>query len=116
MSANKVQILSLLALTIIAIFASYQLFQKKTSFLSDTTVSEDQEFSLWQQKFNKFYGSEQETQARKAIFLANLRRIHELKSSKLSYTVGLNQFSDLTFAEFSCKLNFLVKIPRITTS
>lgn len=71
---------------------------------------EDEEFGLWQQKYTKNYSSNNEKEMRKRVFAENLEKIKRLKSSGVKYEIGLNQFSDLTFEEFSGFLPFFFNI------
>ncbi len=55
-------------------------------------------FESWMQKHDKSYGSESETKKRFAIFKDNLRHIHShnVQHPTPSYSLGLNNFADLT--------------------
>lgn len=77
------------------------------SILSDPlppldTAPEDL-FKSWQKKFGKQYSSE-EYGSKKAVFMDNLKTINNHnqlhKAGNTTWTMGLNQFSDLTAAEF----------------
>jgi len=60
------------------------------------------EFNSFRSKFNKIYSSESDAQYRQAIFNKNLEMINKHNSDTTStYQLGVNQFSDLTFEEFS---------------
>ena len=59
------------------------------------------EFVSFQERFNKRYSSEQELQSRFSIFQRNLFNIFEHNyKSKFNFTMGINQFTDLTPEEF----------------
>ena len=59
------------------------------------------EFTLWQTRFNKVYGSDDETDTRFEIFRSNVRSIIEHNAVLgQNFTMGINQFSDLTADEF----------------
>ena len=61
-------------------------------------------FKGWMVKHNKLYATPQEHLYRFGVFLKTLRNIEQIASDKsLTYTVGLNQFSDLTEEEFLAK-------------
>jgi xylem cysteine proteinase len=59
-------------------------------------------FQSWMQKHDKSYESESETNQRFAIFKDNLRHIHShnVQDPTPSYSLGLNNFADLTHEEF----------------
>ncbi|KAJ3670764.1 hypothetical protein LUZ60_008190 [Juncus effusus] len=58
-------------------------------------------YEEWMTKFSKCYKNETEKQYRFEIFSENVKYIHEFNKAKNhSYTLGTNQFTDLTNAEF----------------
>lgn len=58
-------------------------------------------FAQFREKFGKVYHTRSETYLRAAIFAKNLKKINEHnKDSSSSWTMGINQFSDLTEEEF----------------
>jgi C1A family cysteine protease len=58
-------------------------------------------FEQYKNDFQKEYRKEGEEEYRKAIFLRNLVKIEQHNSDpKNTYTLGINQFTDLTDAEF----------------
>ena len=70
-----------------------------SNFLSEN--DEWKQFSNFQEKFTKKYGSINELENRFQIFRTNLRNIviHNLDRSQ-NFTMGVNQFTDLTPEEF----------------
>ncbi len=59
------------------------------------------EFTSWQEKFNKAYASDEDMDTRFQVFRSNLRAIIEHNAIiNQNFTLGLNQFSDLTPEEF----------------
>jgi len=58
-------------------------------------------FQDFQVKYNKNYTSLEEHQKRYAIFLENLEKIEEHNKKGLSWTMGVNQFADMTALEFT---------------
>ncbi|XP_054778214.1 zingipain-2-like [Prosopis cineraria] len=58
-------------------------------------------FRMWQKKYEREYGSRDEKENRFQIFKSNFKYIVEKNAKTTSYRLGLNQFSDLTFEEFS---------------
>jgi KDEL-tailed cysteine endopeptidase len=84
-------------------------FVSSSAFLrGDVSLMEDnfewQKFSNFVQKFNKKYETFQEIEARFQIFRTNLYTIfsHNLDHTQ-NFTMGINQFSDLTPDEFKDK-------------
>ncbi|CAG13112.1 unnamed protein product, partial [Tetraodon nigroviridis] len=61
--------------------------------------ADEQHFKSWMALHNKAY-SVQEFHQRLQIFTENKRRIEKHNGGNHSFTMGLNQFSDMTFAEF----------------
>jgi len=74
-----------------------------TSLLAVNASESDDwsQFTRFQHRFNKFYNSIEELENRFSIFRTNLRNIisHNLDRSQ-NFTMGINQFTDLTAAEF----------------
>ena len=58
-------------------------------------VNLESDWEEWKQIHSKEYESDIEEQARKNIWLDNLVYIQSFNSEKHTYTLGLNQFSDL---------------------
>ncbi|KAH3761962.1 cathepsin L2 [Pelomyxa schiedti] len=58
-------------------------------------------FDAWAQKYNKAYASEEERELRRTVFNANVARIEEHNAKHMSFSMGLNAFSDLTHEEFA---------------
>ncbi len=70
-----------------------------TTFL--TEEDEWKQFSVFQERFSKRYETFEETESRFNIFRSNLRNIilHNLDHTQ-NFTMGVNQFTDLTSQEF----------------
>ena len=58
------------------------------------------EFVAWTKKHAKHYASVKAELAASAAFIANDAIIEEHNAKKLSYTLGHNEFSDLTWEQF----------------
>jgi len=73
-----------------------------SSFLNES--DEWKQFSNFQDKFAKKYGSIDELESRFQVFRTNLRNIiiHNLDRSQ-NFTMGINQFTDLTPEEFKAQ-------------
>ena len=83
--------------------ASFRGFEEST----DETSSNDDEwthFARFQERFNKRYENALELDARFQIFRENLHNIitHNMDRSQ-NFTMGINQFTDLTAQEFKAK-------------
>lgn len=71
------------------------------TFLHDDYDSDQKEFMLFRDRFNKMYASDEDFSARFEIFKSNMRSILEHNSVPgQNFTLGFNQFSDLTSEEF----------------
>lgn len=67
---------------------------------SDLTSGEDEsQFKSWLTQYNRVYGQE-EFYRRLKIFTENKRTIEKHNEGNHSFTMSLNQFSDMTFIEF----------------
>jgi len=102
----------LLALTITgALLATYSLVNLQrananTKFLMTPEYSGEihSAWNHWRQQFGKTYGTSSDEAFRLGNFAANYNEIQTINSnSEFTWTAGLNQFSDLTKAEFKLK-------------
>jgi len=94
--------LILLACSFLSVFSADARLRSRrvlTSFLDET--DEWKQFSNFQDRFNRRYESLEETEHRFQIFRTNLRTIilHNLDLTQ-NFTMGINQFTDLTPQEF----------------
>ena len=88
----------------LTVFAGKNGLREQNGPLLNVVLVENDEwkhFSNFQEKFNKRYETIHELEARFEIFRSNLRNIiaHNLDRSQ-NFTMGINQFSDLTSEEF----------------
>jgi KDEL-tailed cysteine endopeptidase len=92
-----------LAFSFFTVVTSSSGIRKRNLDLIDDS-DEWKQFSLFQHKFVKNYDSPEELNTRFQIFRKNLRDIivHNLDTSQ-NFTMGINQFSDLTSTEFKEK-------------
>jgi len=66
-----------------------------------TNLSEREQFLLWKKQYQKVYFTDKEESQRFMIFSANLQRINVWnRQSERSYSMGMNQFGDLSIEEF----------------
>ncbi|XP_063334150.1 pro-cathepsin H-like [Pelmatolapia mariae] len=63
------------------------------------SVKEEYAFKQWISEHNKVYGTE-EYHHRLHVFTQNKRTVDQHNAGNHSFTMGLNQFSDMTFGEF----------------
>jgi C1A family cysteine protease len=81
------------------------LFCVSVLFFSNVCAMDEwKEFSIFQEKFSKRYSTIQELEQRFDIFRTNLKNIvsHNLDFTQ-NFTMGVNQFTDLTPEEFKAK-------------
>jgi hypothetical protein len=64
----------------------------------------DAEFDAWRLKYNKEYDSTEEHVNRLQVFKNNARVVEEHNTANYSWTLGLNEFADLTSEEFGQRL------------
>ena len=86
------------ALCAIASFANYTSKPAPKSNLGEFEL-----FNKWAQLHNKNYDSPKEKQYRLGLFFKSLAKVILHNKQKLSWTIGLNQFSDMTIEEVRAK-------------
>ena len=92
--------LVLLISSFLSVFSSgFNLRTRELSYLNKD--DEWNQFSIFQERFSKKYETIQEMESRFQIFSTNLRNIilHNLDHNQ-NFTMGINQFTDLTAQEF----------------
>ncbi|KAF4727120.1 hypothetical protein FOZ63_029566 [Perkinsus olseni] len=67
-------------------------------------------FAGFQKKHGKRYRDKEEESKRAAIFQANLEYIEEVNSQNLPYKLGVNEYADLSFEEFSAQMLRPIKV------
>ncbi|KAM8893657.1 WD repeat-containing protein 76 [Spinachia spinachia] len=72
-------------------------------------LEEEYQFKQWMSQYNNIHDNE-EYYRRLRIFTENKRKIDHHNAGNHSYTMGLNQFSDMTFEEF--RKSFLLTEPQ----
>jgi C1A family cysteine protease len=92
------------------LFHSLLILASCSNFL-DLDQSESSEFEDFIEKFSKSYKNQEEYSQRKKIFINNSKLIRESNLKGLSWSLGLNEFSDLTSSEFSSKFLMKESIP-----
>uniref|UniRef100_H2Z894 Cathepsin H n=2 Tax=Ciona savignyi TaxID=51511 RepID=H2Z894_CIOSA len=71
---------------------------------SELYLKEKTVFKSWQAEHSKYYNSQEEEERRFKIFNQKLKEINEFNSkSDRTWTMGLNEYSDLTIQEFASK-------------
>jgi len=71
------------------------------------TFDADSSWTAWKAKYGKTYLSAEEDSVRQAIFSKNVAYIQKHNAANTGFTLGMNQFGDLTNAEFQAR--FLIK-------
>lgn len=98
---------SLIAAVIVLGLAAAYLYS-----LESAPVAEVYSFEQYKREFGKRYVREGEEQYRRNIFLRNLISINEHNANpKNTYTMGVNQFTDLTQAEFEA-IYLTLQVPK----
>jgi C1A family cysteine protease len=80
--------------------------------LAGVSATYEKEFLDFIGKYNKVYSNDDEASARFAIFADNMAYIDAHNAEGHSYTLGMNEFTDLTWEEFSS--THLGFIPEVT--
>jgi len=60
-------------------------------------------FPVWAYQFNKSYSSASERDYRNSVYIDNVRKIRAHNKAGFNWTMDVNQFADLTAAEFAAK-------------
>jgi cathepsin L len=81
---------------IVAVLALLVLAQANTA---------QEQFGQWQLKHGKTYGSKQEERHRLGVFLSNAKFVAQHDAAARGFSVALNEFADLTNAEFVAQMN-----------
>ena len=98
---------SLIAILILLGVASVYLYS-----LEAPATNGPYSFEQYKSDYSKKYMKEGEEQYRKNIFLRNLIKIEEHNANpKNTYTLGVNQFTDLTQAEFEA-IYLTLQVPK----
>jgi C1A family cysteine protease len=86
------------------IFALFAVFfptlNAQNNLRKTNTDGKWEQFVSFQTKFNKNYANLQELEQRFAIFVSNLELIYNHNLGNETFTMGINQFADLTAEEF----------------
>ena len=75
----------------------------------------DSEFLAYQKQYGKVYSAPEEMRYRLAVYQNNLKKIAEHNAKNLPWTLGVNQFADLTEEEFTYKFCGCAKDPKSRT-
>ena len=98
---NKVLILSAIALTGALLLFGSQSLVTKTKTSDNFTV---ESFSSFRDTYTKKYSTPEEMEYRFTVFASNLEMIEKHNTdNKSSYTLGVNQFTDMTYEELKAK-------------
>jgi C1A family cysteine protease len=89
-----------LACALVALTAAVPVF-KVGSF--SFTSEEDALFQRFKSEHGKVYFDANDETYRKSVFTANLKKIRAHEEKGLSYTLGMNEFGDMTWEEFYAK-------------
>lgn len=89
----EIKLLLLAGLAALAAVVTYQMTQ-------DAPRLDKTEFRAYASQYGKTYNSVAEEEFRFKVFQRNVARINEVNAKNLSYKLGINQFTDLTFEEF----------------
>ena len=97
---------SLIITSVLALFTASSVYfnQDNVSSLNSGIPSEVVvAFDQWKLGQKRLYSTPHEQQHRLSVFYENYKLVEEVNSQKLSYTFGLNAFSDLSKEEFAAK-------------
>ena len=78
-----------------------------------SSSNDNAEFENFLATYNKGYNSVSEYEMRKAIFEDNLNYINQMNSENHSFTLGMNEFGDLTLEEFKARLGYKPSKPTV---
>lgn len=98
---TKILLVSLIALTGAAIFFASQGTRQQTASVKSEKINL---FASFRSQFAKEYNSSEELEYRFGVYLSNLEMIEQHNADLSStYKLGVNEFTDLTFEEFTAK-------------
>ena len=72
----------------------------------------DSEFLAYQKQYGKVYSAPEEMRYRLAVYQNNLKKIAEHNAKHLPWTLGVNQFTDISEEEFTYKFCGCAKDPK----
>ena len=72
----------------------------------------DTEFLAYQKQYGKVYSAPEEMRYRLAVYQNNLKKIAEHNAKNLPWTLGVNQFADISEEEFTYKFCGCAKDPK----
>ncbi|CAH1285708.1 unnamed protein product [Diabrotica balteata] len=88
-------------------FKNLLFFVVAVTLATSTYFSDDEEFEKFKKDYNRNYATPNEEQHRKGIFVNTLNKIKEhnakYERGEISYSLGINQFADLTHEEFASR-------------
>ena len=87
-------------LSCIALIAAASALQVRINPLDDVNVPAKEKFSYFKSQFNKVYSSVEKELVALESFISNEKIILEHNSGNHTYTLGHNEFSDLSWPEF----------------
>jgi hypothetical protein len=88
---------------------NYQAPESTNLFLSDVMTHEDYEFIRYVSKYGKSYGTKAEFEFRSAQFKQTLAKVAALNEENGTSTHGINEFTDMTQAEYRKRLGYKPK-------
>ena len=93
-----------IATSILLAIAAFSSVKKNTSQLAEIqNPSVKDIFDKWSNLHGKNYASSEENTYRMRVFLRNWLEVNRVNDLNLGYTLGLNEFSDMTPEEFQAK-------------
>jgi len=93
-----------IATSILLAIAAFSSVKKNTSQLAEIqNPSVKDIFDKWSNLHGKNYASSEESTFRMRVFLRNWLEVNRVNDLNLGYTLGLNEFSDMTPEEFQAK-------------
>lgn len=109
-------LIGLMAIVVAVSAAGYSM----AKFDSNDEAQLETAFRLWAQHFSKQYSGEEERQSRKAIFKATVDKINahnaRYEAGQVRYFQRVNQFSDMTNAEYRRKVLAPVRHVELSTA
>jgi KDEL-tailed cysteine endopeptidase len=100
-SSRKMLLAGLGVLALVGVVAVYAVYSNDVTSASYEFQVDEEDFHYFMLQHNKFYNSKEEYSQRYRIYRDNVTKIRCHNAKNLPWTLAVNQYADLTWAEFA---------------
>jgi C1A family cysteine protease len=100
-NSRRILLASLGVLALVGVVAVVAVYSNDATSATFEFQVDEEDFHTYMLKNNKFYTTKEEYKLRYSIFRDNVKKIRDHNAKNLSWTLGINQFADLTWEEFA---------------